>query len=99
MSDFIDRIEELADFFSDQVKEGDELGRLPDRTAKTLRELGVVRALQPKDFGGDERHPREFFEATLAIGSRAPSAGWVAAVVGVHAFELAQATRRLQEEI
>lgn len=99
MSDLVDRVEELADFFTEQVEEADDLGRLPDRTAKTLRELGIVRALQPKDFGGDERHPREFFEAVLAIGSRSPSAGWVSAVVGVHAFELAQATRKLQEEI
>lgn len=47
MSDLVDRVEELADFFTEQVEEADDLGRLPDRTAKTLRELGIVRALQP----------------------------------------------------
>lgn len=99
MSELVERVEELADFFTAQVEEADDLGRLPDRTAKTLRELGIVRALQPKDFGGDERHPREFFEAVLAIGSRSASAGWVASVLGVHAFELAQGSREAQEEI
>lgn len=99
MSELVDRVEELADFFADQAAEADDLGRLPDRTAKTLREAGVVRALQPRDFGGDERHPREFFEAVLAVGNRSASAGWVASVVGVHAFELAQASREAQQEI
>lgn len=99
MGELVDRVEELAEFFTLQAEESDTLGLLPDQTAKALRELGVVRALQPKDLGGTQSHPREFFEAVLAIGNRAASAGWVASVVGVHSFELAQGTRELQEEI
>jgi alkylation response protein AidB-like acyl-CoA dehydrogenase len=99
MSDLTDRIEELADFLAEQAEEADALGQLPDRTHKALREAGVVKALQPRDFGGAEAHPREFFEAVLAIGCRSASAGWVSSVVGVHSFEIAQGTRQVQEEI
>lgn len=99
MGELVDRIEELADFFESQAEESDNLGRLTENTHKTLREVGIVRALQPKDFGGSELHPREFFEGVLAIGNRHASSGWVSGVVGVHSFELAQATRQLQEEI
>jgi len=99
MSELVDRIEELAEFLVDQAEEADALGHLPDRTHKALREVGIVKALQPKDFGGAETHPREFFEGILAIGSRSASAGWVSSVVGVHSFELAQGTRAVQEEI
>ncbi|HTW15894.1 MAG TPA: hydroxylase [Nocardioides sp.] len=99
MSELVDRIEELAEFLVDQAEEADSLGHLPDRTHKALREVGIVKALQPRDFGGAETHPREFFEGILAIGSRSASAGWVSSVVGVHSFELAQGTRAVQEEI
>ena len=99
MGDLTERIEQLADFLSEQAEEADALGRLPERTQQALRRAGVVKALQPRDFGGAEAHPREFFEAVLAIGSRSASAGWVTSVVGVHSFEIAQGTRQVQEEI
>jgi alkylation response protein AidB-like acyl-CoA dehydrogenase len=99
MSAVLDRVEELAEFLKEQAEAADDLGRLPDETAKRLRDVGVVRMLQPKDFGGFESDPVEFFEAVLAIGSRHGSSGWVAGVVGVHPFELAVGTRRMQEEV
>src|SRR4051794_20816810 len=98
-SSILERVEELADFFAGQAEEADALGRLPDITAKVMREVGVMKILHPADFGGLEGSPVEFFESVLAIGSRSASAGWVTSVVGVHAFQLAQADRRLQEEI
>lgn len=99
MSSIVDRVEELADFFRDQAEEADQLGRLPDTTAKMMREVGVMKTLQPAEFGGAEGSPVDFFKSVLSVGSRSASAGWVISVVGVHAFEIAQADRRLQEEI
>ena len=99
MSDLLERVEALADHLAEHAEEADALGRLPEQTHKELRSAGVVRTLQPRDFGGAEGSPREFFEAVLAIGSRSASAGWVSSVVGVHSFEIAQGTRRVQEEI
>lgn len=99
MTSIVERVEELADFFSDQAEEADALGRLPDTTAKVLREAGVMKILHPADFGGFEGSPVDFYASVLAIGSRSASAGWVTSVVGVHAFQLAQADRRLQEEV
>lgn len=98
-SSILQRVEEHAEFFAGQAEEADALGRLPDTTAKVMREIGVMKILHPADFGGLEGSPVDFFEAVLAIGSRSASAGWVTSVVGVHAFQLAQADRRLQEEI
>jgi alkylation response protein AidB-like acyl-CoA dehydrogenase len=99
MTALLDRVEELADLLVEQAEEADALGHLPDRTHKALREAGIVRALQPRDFGGAEKHPREFFEAVLAVGARSASAGWVSSVVGVHSFEIAQGSRQVQQEI
>lgn len=95
----LERVEERAEFFREHDAEGEPLGRLPDAVAQALRDTGVVRALQPKTFGGYEMHPAEFMKAVLQIGRRSGSAGWVAGVIGIHTQELAQADLRVQQEI
>lgn len=99
MSTLVEQVEELADFFAEQAEDADAAGRLSDTTAKALRELGVMKILHPADFGGLEGSPVDFYRSVLSIGSRSSSAGWVVAVVGVHAFELAQGSRRLQQDV
>ena len=93
------KIETMGSFLSEQSAAGDELGRLPDDVAKKMKESGVVRMLQPADFGGYEADPRDFLNAVMDIGNYCPSAGWVAGVVGVHPWELAFNDQRLQEEV
>lgn len=99
MSELLDRIEKISELVSEQAEASDALGRLTPETHEAMRDVGIVRALQPLDFGGEERNPREFFEGVLALGGAHASTGWVASVVGVHSFELAQGTRQMQEEI
>ncbi|WP_353952548.1 hypothetical protein V6K52_03625 [Knoellia sp. S7-12] len=95
----LDNIEQIADVLEANAAEGERLGRLPDETATALRTSGVMRMLQPKDFGGLESHPVDFFRAVLEIGVHDPSSGWVAGVVGVHPHELAHGDRRVQAEV
>lgn len=77
----------------------DELGQLTPRVRDILRTSGVMRALQPFEHGGMEADPAEYCRLVMDISAQAPSAGWVAGVVGVHSFEFAQADPRLQEEV
>lgn len=93
------RILEHAQEIADEAEHSDSLGRLSDRTAEILRDAGVIRMLQPKEFGGMEASPLDFFRTVKEIGSRSSSAGWVAGVVGVHAFEMAMMDHRLQTEV
>lgn len=99
MSTVLERVASMAELLEANAPTCEELGRLTDETAAALRASGVVRMLQPKDFGGLECHPVDFFKAVLAIGAHDPSAGWVAGVVGVHPHELAHGDRRVQEEV
>ncbi len=99
MHPVLSRVEEAAEVFRSTAAESEELGRLSDVSAKQLRDTGVIRMLQPKEYGGYEAHPVEFFETVLAVGSRCGSAGWVAGVVGVHPWQLGQWDKRLQEEL
>lgn len=93
------RIDDLTRLLFERADAADEAGRLTPDMAAAIRDAGVIRMLQPKEFGGTESHPVEFFESLLAVGAAAPSAGWVCGVVGVHPFEIAQADLRVQEEI
>lgn len=99
MHEVTQRIKELADLFEEKALESDKLGRLSDEEAKALREAGVVRMLQPKEYNGYECHPSEFFETVMDVGIHSPAAGWIAGVVGVHPFEFGQLDRKVQEEI
>lgn len=99
MTELLDRIEKIADLIAEQAEPSDALGHLTPDTHAALRDVGIVRALQPTDQGGEERTPREFFEGVLALGGIHASTGWVSSVVGVHSFEIAQGTRQVQEEI
>lgn len=97
--DVLTRIEEAGNFFAESAGAADELGRLPDETGKRLKECGVVRLLQPADYGGYEADPRDFLTAVMDVGNWCPSAGWISGVVGVHPWELAFNDRRLQDEV
>jgi 3-hydroxy-9,10-secoandrosta-1,3,5(10)-triene-9,17-dione monooxygenase len=79
--------------------EGDELRRLPEPVWKQLFEVGVLRSLQPKRWGGGEVHILEFFDAVLTLSRANPSAGWVAGVIGVHPWQLALFDERAQNDM
>lgn len=95
----IDRIADLADQFREQAEEAEKIGKLTDDTVKTMKQIGNIRLLQPKQHGGLEVHPREFAETVMATAALDPSAGWINGVVGVHPYQLAYADPRVGAEI
>ncbi|WP_353234320.1 hydroxylase [Diaphorobacter ruginosibacter] len=99
MHPVVEGLPTLADKVAKEVDASEKRGYITDEAARLLRDAGVVRMLQPKDFGGDEAHPRDFYEVLMELTARAPSVGWVSGVVGVHPFEFAQADLKLQEEV
>ncbi|MGW9134901.1 acyl-CoA dehydrogenase family protein [Streptomyces sp. NPDC055681] len=99
MDEILKRIEKHAQYLKDHSVEADDLGRLPDETVRRMHEIGVIRMLQPRDFGGYQAHPADFYEAVVEIAAASPSAGWVAGVVGVHAYEFGYASRQMQQEL
>ncbi|MFC7449066.1 acyl-CoA dehydrogenase family protein [Rhodococcus daqingensis] len=99
MGQVLDHIMAHAEEIRAQGPEGDQLMRLSDTSAKILQDSGVIRMLQPKEYGGLEVHPREFAETTMAIGALDGAAGWVAGIVGVHPWELAFFDKKAQDEI
>ncbi len=98
MGQVLDSISPFADEIRADGAEGDQLMRLTDRSAKRLKDAGVIRMLQPKEFGGLEAHPREFAETAMALGAMDGATGWVSGIVGVHPWEMAFFDPKAQQE-
>lgn len=79
--------------------EDDGMRRLSDSTWTLLLDGGFLRALQPARFGGGEVSLAEFVDAAIEISRAAPSAGWVAGVIGVHPWQLALFPDKAQREM
>jgi 3-hydroxy-9,10-secoandrosta-1,3,5(10)-triene-9,17-dione monooxygenase len=95
----LDRVREITPLLQAQAPEAEALRRLPDETAKQLKDAGVVRLLQPRRHGGYEADPRIFFEACMEIARSCGASGWVSGIVGVHPWELAFYDEKAQEEV
>ena len=52
--------------------------RISADIVERFKEIGVYRALVPKEFGGDQKSPMEFLMMVEAIAAADGSAGWVA---------------------
>ncbi|MCZ0914149.1 acyl-CoA dehydrogenase family protein [Gordonia amicalis] len=99
MGQVLDRIMQHADEIRADAAEGETLMRLTDASAKSLRDSGIIRMLQPKEYGGFESHPREFAETVMATAALDGATGWVAGIVGVHPWALAAFDDEAQNEI
>jgi 3-hydroxy-9,10-secoandrosta-1,3,5(10)-triene-9,17-dione monooxygenase len=81
------------------LDEDRQLRRLSDTTWRLLHESGILRALQPRRWGGHEAPMTEFADAVFEISRASPSAGWVAGVIGVHPWQLALFADAAQQEM
>jgi alkylation response protein AidB-like acyl-CoA dehydrogenase len=93
------RIEARADELELEETRPESEAKLSDETARVLKDIGIVRELQPKAFGGYEADPREFFNGVMAIGSKCGPAGWLSGIIGVHPWELALFDPEVQREV
>jgi 3-hydroxy-9,10-secoandrosta-1,3,5(10)-triene-9,17-dione monooxygenase len=54
-----------------------------------LTGVGLFRAMLPRDFGGMELPPVEFFRALIRLAESDMSAAWIGGVVGIHPYQIA----------
>ncbi len=94
-----ERIEERAEEIAAFGPANEAEGKLTDGAAKVLRDVGIMKMLAPKTYGGYESHPVEWAEAVMALGALDGATGWLGGIVGVHPWEVAMSDPRVQEEI
>lgn len=98
--DVMQRIDEISERVAAGAVEAEQIGKLPEKSERLLKETGLTRMLQPKDWGGFESDPTDFLEAVMKMGSAGCSAtAWVAGVVGLHPWEVGVMDRQAQVDV
>ncbi|MFQ5699691.1 MAG: acyl-CoA dehydrogenase family protein [Myxococcota bacterium] len=95
----LERARALVPALRDRAEETERLGRLPDVTIAELRDAGLLRALQPRRFGGDQQPLSAFYQAQIEIARACGSSGWVLGVLGIHNWMLAMFAEPAQRDV
>ncbi|ROO85609.1 3-hydroxy-9,10-secoandrosta-1,3,5(10)-triene-9,17-dione monooxygenase [Actinocorallia herbida] len=95
----LDEIRRLEPEFRAEEELSAEQRSLTDRTFKHMQETGLMRGLLPERWGGAELSLREHLTSVYELGRVAPSAGWVAGVMGSHPWQLSLFPEETQAEI
>jgi len=99
MHDVVRRAKAIAPHLAAFAEETEKLGKLSEQSVKLVREAGVMRLLQPTEYGGHAAHPADFAQAVMEVAKGCGSTGWVCGVGGVHPWELALLDHRVQDEV
>lgn len=87
--EYLRRVRALIPGIQERAAQTEALRRIPDDTWAELQQAGVLRALQPRRWGGLELEPQVFYQAAAEVAAVCPSTGWVFSVVGVHPWQIA----------
>jgi 3-hydroxy-9,10-secoandrosta-1,3,5(10)-triene-9,17-dione monooxygenase len=96
---YLARVRDLLPALRERAAEAEKLRRLPDETFADFQQLGLLRALQPKRWGGFELDPGTFYQAVVEVGAVCGSSGWILGVLGVHNWHLAIMEPRAQQDV
>ncbi len=85
---FLERARALVPTLRERAAECEQLRRVPDETMAQFQSEGLLRALQPRIWGGFELDPWTFYRAVMEVGTACPSSAWVLGVLGAHSWQL-----------
>ncbi len=92
-------IDELLPKLRERAQQTEDLRRIPDASISDLDQVGFFKLLQPEQWGGLQTDPTLFYEAVRRVASACGSTGWVAGILGVHNWHLAQFEQQAQEDV
>ncbi len=64
-----------------------------------LKDCGFYRMLLPKQWGGSEHKPQDFFAEQIRIAEADMSTAWASGIIAVHAFQIAMMDEKAQAEV
>lgn len=97
--ELIERARRMVPALKQRTAQADRDGKVPDETIAEIQEAGLLRALQPRAFGGYEVDPRTFFEIQMILGEGCMSTAWIYGVMGVHPWQLARYPVEAQRDV
>ncbi|EHM0998094.1 flavin-dependent monooxygenase [Salmonella enterica subsp. enterica serovar Muenchen] len=73
--------------------------KVPDENIRLLKEIGMHRAFQPKNFGGLEISLPEFTDCVAALAGACGGTAWAFSLLCTHSHQLAMFSAKLQQEV
>src|SRR5215471_17675120 len=92
-------VRDLLPVLRERAQETEDARVVPAESVKALEETGFFRLLQPAAYDGLEADPVTFLSAVRLIAGACGSTGWVASVLGVHAWQLALFPPQAQQDV
>ena len=92
-------VRDLLPVLRERAQEAEDARNVFAESVKAIEDTGFFRLLQPARFGGLQDEPVTFLTAVRLIASACGSTGWVASVLGVHAWQLALFPPQAQDEV
>ncbi len=96
---YLERVRSLLPAIRERASACEQQRRLPEETFKDFQEAGLLRAVQPKRYGGYELSPLTFYEGIMEVGTACPSSAWVLGVLGIHNWQLGLFDDQAQKDI
>ncbi|GGZ15022.1 3-hydroxy-9,10-secoandrosta-1,3,5(10)-triene-9,17-dione monooxygenase oxygenase subunit [Streptomyces nitrosporeus] len=98
-NEVLESVRALLPAIEKRAAAADEARRIPESTIGELADAGVFRMLQPARYGGLENDPADFYQVVREISALCCSTGWVASILGVHAWQLGLFPERAQDDV
>ena len=89
----------ILDLISSKSDEQRAAREMSKEVVDALKECGFFTMLLPKQWGGLERKPQEFFAEQVRIAEADMSTAWAGGIIAVHAFQLALMSEEAQREV
>ena len=89
VSNLVEAVTATSDLIAKHAAEGRTERQVSTEVVEALKDCGYMRAVLPKQWGGLETHPNEFFKASVKIAEQDMSTAWIAGIIAVHAYQLA----------
>jgi 3-hydroxy-9,10-secoandrosta-1,3,5(10)-triene-9,17-dione monooxygenase len=91
--------QQILDLISSKSDEQRASREMSKEVVDALKECGFFTMLLPKQWGGLERRPQEFFAEQVRIAEADMSTAWAGGIIAVHAFQLALMSEEAQREV
>jgi 3-hydroxy-9,10-secoandrosta-1,3,5(10)-triene-9,17-dione monooxygenase len=89
----------ILDLISSKSDEQRATREMSKEVVDALKACGFFTMLLPKQWGGLERKPQEFFAEQVRIAEADMSTAWAGGIIAVHAFQLALMSEEAQREV
>ena len=91
--------QQILDLIASKSADQREARKMSKEVVDALKECGFFTMLLPKQWGGLERKPQEFFAEQVRIAEADMSTAWAGGIIAVHAFRLALMSEEAQREV